>query len=107
MYGAMNQLRIVLVASVAALSGCASGQVSVSNYQSASCEDLNLAIGGNSKEISATGINRGKVESLSLPPWVPGGEKARSVIKGRQTAKIEKLQIAQSAMRSAREQRCG
>lgn len=105
-YEPMNPLSIALLAIVVALAGCSSGPISASNHTSATCDDLNQAIGGNSKEITSTAVNRGKVDNLSLPPWIPGGEKARSVIKNRQTAKIERLQAEQSGMRASRAQRC-
>ena len=52
------------------------------------------------------GYRVGNVDKLSIPFWVPGGAKAVSVIKSRQTARIEKLQAGQTAMYDARKRRC-
>jgi hypothetical protein len=43
---------------------------------------------------------------LRIPFWVPGGTKAVSIIKNRQTAEIEKRQGEQAAMYDARKRRC-
>jgi hypothetical protein len=95
----------------AALTGCASSfgsakPVDPAKYAAMSCPDLNSALGGTSKGISATAISRGKVSQWSVPFWVPGGTKAVSAIQERQTGKIERLQGEERAIYSARQSRC-
>ncbi|KQZ95331.1 hypothetical protein ASD64_18795 [Mesorhizobium sp. Root157] len=102
----MRTLQNAIVATVAVLAGCSSGRINATNFETASCHDLDNAVGRNSKEISAAAINRGKVGKLSFPFWVPAGPKLVSVIKDRQTANIAKLQAEQMGLGAARKQRC-
>lgn len=89
------------------LVGCAShGGTDPLGYATTSCADLNVAIGDTSKTISAVAISRGKIDRLNIPFWVPGGNKAVSVLKDRRTSKIEKLEEQLEAVRSARRARC-
>ncbi|MGB3644692.1 MAG: hypothetical protein WBG88_00385 [Mesorhizobium sp.] len=94
-------MRTVQIAALAALAGCASAK-----QPETSCATLNREIGNNSKGITTVALNRGKTDSLNVPFWVPGGAKAISVIKGRQTGKIEKLQSEQSTMLADRRREC-
>ncbi len=94
-------MRTVQITALAALAGCGSAK-----QPETPCATLNREIGGNSKGITTVALNRGKIDSLSVPFWVPGGAKAVSVIKNRQTAKIEKLQSEQSTMQIDRQQKC-
>ena len=102
----MKALQNAIFIAVFVLPGCASDRISPTNYETAGCTDLNNAIGDKAKAISGVAISRGNVDKLSIPFWVPGGAKAVSVIKSRQTAKIEKLQAGQTAMYVARKRRC-
>lgn len=96
----MKLLQHAVLAAVA-LSGCAS-----TGGPDTPCAKLNREIGDNSQAITGVAINRGKVDNLSVPFWVPGGTKAVSVITNRQTAKIEKLQADQSTTIAERNQTC-
>jgi hypothetical protein len=69
------------------------------------CTAHNNAIGDKAKAISCVAISRGNVAKVGIPLWAPGRTKAVSVIKNRQTAKIEKLQEEQAAMYDARRPR--
>lgn len=106
---AMKALDIAIIAAVPILAGCASIGIGTGsrNPEAMACNEIDTAIGNNAKEISAVAINRGKVDNFSAPFWVPGEERAKSAIRQRQTARIEKLQAEQSAMRTSRTQRCG
>jgi hypothetical protein len=94
-------MRTVQIAALAALAGCASAK-----QPETSCATLNREIGDNSKGITTVALNRGKINSLNVPFWVPGGAKAVSVIKNRQTTRIEKLQSEQSTMQTDRRREC-
>jgi len=94
-------MRTIQIAALATLAGCASAK-----QVETSCATLNREIGENAKGISAVAISRGKVDSLDVPFWLPGGAKAVSAIKNRQTAKIEKLQSEQSKMLADRRLEC-
>ena len=59
-----------------------------------------------SKTITSVAVRRGKVDRLNIPPWVPGGEKAVTAVKNRQTRKIERLETNLDAMRGERQSRC-
>jgi hypothetical protein len=88
--------------------GCAAqgGGADALGYATTSCPDLNVMIGDTSKSISSAAISRGKIDRLNVPFWVPGGDKAVSVLKDRRTSRIEKLEGQLEAMRSARRARC-
>jgi hypothetical protein len=90
------------------LAGCAAtpGRVDALAYATTSCADLDVAIGGTSKSISSVAITRGKIDRLNVPFWVPGGDKAVSALRDRQSRKIETLQGELAAMRSERQARC-
>jgi len=96
----MKPLQLAIIAA-AALSGCTS-----TGGPETQCAKLNREVGDNSQAITGVAINRGKVDSLNVPFWVPGGTKAVSVITNRQTAKIEKLQAEQSTTIAERNQTC-
>lgn len=99
-----------LFLALASATGCASqgasGRVNQSQYAVTSCNDLNNAIGKTSANISTTAINRGKVSQWNIPFWAPGGAKAVSAIKSRQSAKIDQLQQEQAALITARRHQC-
>lgn len=93
--------RTLQAALLAALAGCASAK-----QPETACATINREIGGNATTISAVAIRRGNVDKLDVPVWVPGGNKAVTVITNRQTAKIEKLQGEQAGMQANRDQQC-
>lgn len=100
-------LRAPGAAFLLALAGCGSMKsVDPSQYASMSCPEIETAVGETSKAISAAGVSRGKINQLNLPFWVPGGEKAVSILRDRRTAEIERLQSRQQAILAARNQRC-
>ena len=91
-----------------ALSGCASrvGSADPLSYATTPCTDLDVAIGDTSKGISSVAITRGKIDRLNIPFWVPGGDKAVSALKNRQSRKIDQLEGQLDAMRGARRTQC-
>jgi hypothetical protein len=101
-------LRTAGLCALVGLAGCASTVKGPGplGYAATSCPDLNVMIGDTSKSISSVAISRGKIDRLNIPFWVPGGDKAVSVLKDRRTRKIEKLEEQLEAMRSARRARC-
>ena len=70
------------------------------------CPELNVALGDTATEISQTAIARGKVASTSVPSWLLGGERVKTVVANRETAKIERLQQQQQAMAATRKRQC-
>lgn len=102
---------VVLVLAAALLAGCASlgssGPVDPAQFDSISCNDLNIAIGKTAIAISDSAVRRGKISRISVPFWVPGGTKAVTALKDRRTTQIENLQVKQVALEAARRQRCG
>ena len=100
--------RAALIALLLVPAGCASqaGPASRMSYAKESCADLNASIGDTSKTITSVAVRRGKVDRLNIPPWVPGGEKAVTAVKNRQTRKIERLETNLDAMRGERQSRC-
>ncbi|MDX8512354.1 hypothetical protein [Mesorhizobium captivum] len=88
--------------------GCSSTVASISpaNYDEMSCAELNSALGDTATDISRTAISRGKVANTSVPSWLLGGERVKSVVANRDTARIERLQQQQQAIVAARKRRC-
>ena len=70
------------------------------------CTDLDNAMGEAAAEITATAVNRGKIDKFSMPLWAPGTAKAVSAIMNHQSARIERLQKQEQAIYQVREQRC-
>ncbi|MDX8524531.1 hypothetical protein RFM68_08430 [Mesorhizobium sp. MSK_1335] len=88
--------------------GCSSTVASISpaKYDKMSCSELNSELGDTATDISRTAIARGKVASTSVPTWLLGGERVKTVVANRETAKIERLQQQQQAIVATRKQRC-
>lgn len=88
--------------------GCSSTVASIEpgKYDKMSCAELNSALGNTATDISRTAISRGKVANTSVPSWLLGGERVKTVVANRDTARIEKLQQQQLAIVAARKQRC-
>jgi len=88
--------------------GCSSTVASIDpgKYDKMSCAELNSALGDSATAISRTAIARGKVASTSVPSWLLGGERVKTVVANRDTARIEKLQQQQQTIIAVRKQRC-
>ncbi|WP_217573843.1 hypothetical protein [Mesorhizobium sp. GbtcB19] len=88
--------------------GCSSTVASISpaKYDKMSCAELNSELGDTATDISRTAIARGKVANTSVPTWLLGGERVKTAVANRETAKIERLQQQQQAIGAARKQRC-
>ncbi len=101
-------LRAAGLCALVVVTGCASnvGSADPLGYATTSCPDLNVLIGDTSRSISSVAISRGKIDRLNIPFWVPGGDKAVSVLKDRRTRKLEKLEQQLEIMRNARKARC-
>ncbi|EXL10025.1 hypothetical protein [Aquamicrobium defluvii] len=97
---------IITALATTAMAGCSSHRVDPAAYQSASCVDLDTSIGMNSREISATAVRRGKVDSWEPPFWLAGARRGAEAVKNRQTAKIDRLQQQGTAMTAERARRC-
>ncbi|PBC11586.1 hypothetical protein [Mesorhizobium sp. WSM3859] len=97
-----------ILAFLLSTAGCSSTTASVSpaKYDKMNCAELNNAVGDTATDISRTAIARGKVASTSVPNWLLGGERVKSVVANRETARIERLQQQQQAIATARRQRC-
>ena len=98
-------LRAISIVLPLGLAGCSTGGVST-DVANAPCPDLNASIGETSKDISAAAISRGKIDHFNVPFWLPGGQRAGSALKDRQTRKIEGLETKLEAARGARRARC-
>ncbi|AZO59017.1 MAG: hypothetical protein E5X23_02315 [Mesorhizobium sp.] len=90
------------------IAGCSSSVASINpaKYHGMSCADLNSALGDTATDISRTAISRGKVANTSVPTWLLGGERVKTVVANRDTARIERLQQQQQAIIAARKSRC-
>jgi hypothetical protein len=101
-------LRATSLSVLIVLAGCASraGGADPLGYATTPCTDLDVAIGDTSKSISSVAITRGRIDRLNIPFWVPGGDKAVSALKDRQSRKIDQLEGQLEAMRSARRAQC-
>ncbi|PBC02717.1 hypothetical protein [Mesorhizobium sp. WSM3860] len=90
------------------IAGCSSSVASINpaKYDRMSCAELNSALGDTATDISRTAISRGKVANTSVPTWLPGGERVKTVVANRDTARIERLQQQQQAIIGARKSRC-
>ena len=88
--------------------GCSSTVASINpaKYDKMSCQELNSELGDTATDISRTAIARGKVASTSVPTWLLGGERVKSAVANRETAKIERLQQQQQVTAAMRKQRC-
>jgi hypothetical protein len=88
--------------------GCSSTVASIDpgKYDRMTCPELNVALGDTATEISQTAIARGKVANTSVPNWLLGGERVKTVVANRETAKIERLQQQQQAMIATRKRQC-
>lgn len=90
----------------ALLSACASSSIDSSRTQSMSCADLDVAIGGTAKQISAVAMRRGNVRSYDVPFWLLGANRAKGALVDRDTRKVEELQAAQTQFTAERDRRC-
>ncbi|MBZ9733338.1 MULTISPECIES: hypothetical protein [unclassified Mesorhizobium] len=88
--------------------GCSSTTASISpaNYDKMNCPELNNAVGDTATDISRTAIARGKVANTSVPTWLLGGERVKTAIANRETARIERLQQQQQVIVATRNRRC-
>lgn len=98
----------ISIATLLLAAGCSSTTASISpaKYDKMNCAELNNAVGDTATDISRTAIARGKVASTSVPIWLLGGERVKTVVANRETARIERLQQQQQAIVTARKQRC-
>ena len=99
---------LLLPVMLLAAAGCSSTVASISpaKYDRMSCVELNNALGATATDISRTAIARGKVANTSVPTWLLGGERVKTAVAGRETARIERLQQRQQAIVAARKQEC-
>ncbi|RWE74679.1 hypothetical protein [Mesorhizobium sp.] len=90
------------------VTGCSSTTASISpaKYDKMNCAELNNAVGDTATDISRTAIARGKVANTSVPNWLLGGERVKTAVADRESARIERLQQQQQAIVTARKQRC-
>ncbi|RWM32000.1 hypothetical protein [Mesorhizobium sp.] len=97
-----------VIATLPFAAGCSSTVASIdpAKYDMMSCAELNSALGDTATDISRTAISRGKVANTSVPSWLLGGERVKTVVANRDTARIEKLQQQQQAIVATRKQRC-
>ncbi|CDX35086.1 conserved exported hypothetical protein [Mesorhizobium sp. ORS 3359] len=98
----------ILIATLVLAAGCSSTTASISSakYDKMNCAELNNAVGDTATDISRTAIARGKVANTSVPNWLLGGERVKTVVANRETARIQRLQQQQQAIVMARNQRC-
>jgi hypothetical protein len=101
-------LRFGLTVMLLVAAGCSStvGSANQAKYDKMSCSALNVALGDTATEISRTAIGRGKVAKTSVPTWLLGGERVKTVVANRETARIERLQQQQQAIIATRKRQC-
>ncbi|MET3591257.1 hypothetical protein ABID26_000636 [Mesorhizobium shonense] len=97
-----------VIATLLFAAGCSSTAASLdpAKYDRMSCAELNSALGDTATDISRTAISRGKVANTSVPSWLLGGERVKSVVANRDTARIKRLQQQQQAIVTARKSHC-
>ncbi|RWH71260.1 hypothetical protein [Mesorhizobium sp.] len=97
-----------VIAALLFAAGCSSTAASLdpAKDDKMNCAELNNAVGDIATDISRTAISRGKVANTSVPSWLLGGERVKSVVANRDTARIEKLLQQQQAIIAARNKRC-
>jgi hypothetical protein len=105
-----NEVKFIAI-SIATLllaAGCSStaGSISPAKYDKMNCAELNNEVGDTATDISRTAIARGKVANTSVPNWLLGGERVKTAVANRETARIERLQQQQQAVIAKRRQRC-
>lgn len=100
-----SMLAAMTVALLPVLAACATDSGSAAGANG-TCADLNVAIGETSKALSAAAISRGKIDRLNVPFWLPGGTKAVSALKDRQSRKIDNFENELSQQRQQRKARC-
>ncbi|MDG4876435.1 hypothetical protein P9273_15170 [Mesorhizobium sp. WSM4935] len=98
----------ISIATLLLAAGCSSTTASISpaKYDKMNCPELNNAVGDTATDISRTAIARGKVANTSVPSWLLGGERVKTAIANRETARIERLQQQQQVIVATRNQRC-
>ena len=99
---------ILAITGMLLMTSCSSpvGSINQAKYDKMSCAELNSALGDTATEISRNAISRGKVANTSVPNWLLGGERVKTAVANRETARIETLQQQQQAIVAARKQRC-
>ena len=89
------------------LVGCGSMKsVDPSQYASMDCSGLNAALGVVATDVTRNAFSRGTISNADVPLWLPGGQKAVSLLKDRRTAEIERLQAQGAAIEATRNRRC-
>ncbi|MBN9242900.1 MAG: hypothetical protein J0I98_08910 [Mesorhizobium sp.] len=103
---ALGKISCAILAS--ALAGCATtgSPAGPAAYADATCADLNATVGATSKDISAAAIGRGRIDRYNVPFWVPGGQRAITALKDRQSRRIDTLEDSLAAQIAARRGRC-
>jgi hypothetical protein len=105
-----NEVKFIAI-SIATLllaAGCSSttGSISPAKYEKMNCPELNNAVGDTATDISRTAIARGKVANTSVPSWLLGGERVKTAVANRETARIDRLQQQQQVIVATRRQKC-
>jgi hypothetical protein len=102
------KLTAISIATLLLAAGCSSTTASISpaKYDKMNCPELNNAVGDTATDISRTAIARGKVASTSVPTWLLGGERVKTAVANRETARIDRLQQQQQVIVATRRQRC-
>jgi hypothetical protein len=98
----------ISIATLLLTAGCSSTTASISpaKYDKMNCPELNNAVGDTATDISRTAIARGKVANTSVPNWLLGGERVKTAVANRETARIDRLQQQQQVIIAMRDQRC-
>ena len=104
----MTALPLMLTAILLLAAGCSSTTASISpaKYDKMNCPELNNAVGDTATDISRTAIARGKVANTSVPNWLLGGERVKTAVANRETARIDRLRQQQQVIVAMRDQRC-
>ncbi|MEW6634152.1 MAG: hypothetical protein AB1440_25030 [Pseudomonadota bacterium] len=96
-----------IIATLFVAAGCSStASIDPAKYDKMSCAELNSALGETATDISRNAISRGKVANTSVPTWLLGGERVKTAVANRETARIERLQQRQQAIVAARKRNC-
>ncbi|TPJ45621.1 hypothetical protein [Mesorhizobium sp. B2-7-1] len=102
------KLTAISIATLLLAAGCSSTTASISpaKYDKMNCPELNNAVGDTATDISRTAIARGRVAGTSVPSWLLGGERVKTAVANRETARIDRQQQQQQVIVATRRQRC-
>lgn len=87
------------------IAGCQTA-IDPTQHQAMDCAGLNKAMLETSREIGATAISRGNIDSYTVPIWALGGERVKQQLVDRNDRKMSELRSLQNDIAAERRRRC-